>query len=126
MTDWAIERGADSWDLLIENGDIVWTGSVSLFAEVSQRVTYRVMTWLGESVYDRNAGVPYLELVFGETVTAAVVSLLTAIIRETDGVDEIIETPTFLLDPTTRVLSVSCVIKVGTEEGPVSIEVASP
>lgn len=124
MTDLLIENTGDGWDLVIRDGDVVLTHQESRGREVAQRVVYRLMTWLGESPYDRRVGVPYLETVFGFEPVPAVVAILTQIVLETEGVDELLEEPTFLLEAD-RELRITLTIRVGAEDVPVALEIAA-
>lgn len=128
MSDLKIADSGDGWDLVLEDGDVVLFGADDLTAEVAQRVVYTVMTWQGESAYDRAAGLPYLDGIFGFEPVPGVAGLITQAIADTEGVAEIDESPSYLLDTTTHELSISVGIRVvgDSEFTPVSLEVGSP
>ena len=123
MTDLKIEQAQNGWDLVLENGDLVLeTDDTRL---VAQRVIYRLMTWLRESPYDRSAGVPYVDGVFGLQPVEAVVFILTQEMLDTDGVEEVVGEPTYLLD-SGRQLSITATLRVaGDETVPIALEVAT-
>lgn len=129
MSDLYIADGADGWDLVLDDGDVVLVHELEASAwqaEVAQRVVYRVMTWLGESPYDTAAGLPYLSGIFGFEPVPGVAALISQTVLDTDGVLELDSDPSYLLDTTTRELAMSFVIKVGTgEDVPISLEVAA-
>lgn len=120
MSDLKIERSQYGWDAIMTDGDLVLeTDETSL---VAQRVIYRLMTWLRESPYDRSAGVPYLDGVFGPEPVEAIVFLLTQEMLDTDGVDEVIGDPEYILGDD-RVLTISCILRVSGDEVPLSLEI---
>ena len=65
MSDLQIDATTGVWDLTLDDGDAVLVHEISRAAEVAQRVVYALMTWRGESVYDRGVGLPYLDGIFG-------------------------------------------------------------
>lgn len=123
MSDIQIANEGEGWDLVLVDGDLV-LGFDSHAAEVAQRVTYRLMTWLGESPYDRLAGVPYLDGVFNDfEPVPGIVALLIQVIVDTEGVNEVTEDPTFELDG--RTLSIAVEIRVGAQTIPIELAVAA-
>lgn len=52
-----------NYDLDITNGELSFVRSKDAIA---QDVTMSLRTWLGETVYDLSAGVPYLQIIFKE------------------------------------------------------------
>ncbi len=120
--DFAIYNPGTGWDLQLVDGDLVMLAEDSA-SDVAQRVIYRLSTWRGESPFDALAGVPYLDGVFGYEPVAGVVALLRNVIETTEGVDEVIGDPDFVLDET-RTLEISCKIRVGTAEVPIQLKVA--
>ncbi len=115
MSDLQIDATTGVWDLTLVDGDAVLVSDVSLAAEVAQRVVYRLMTWRGESRYDRGAGLPYLDGIFGFEPLPGIAGLLSQTILSVEGVVEIVGAPAYILDDGT--LSYSVVIRVsdGTE-----------
>lgn len=114
MSDLYITAETGEWDLALEDGDLVLVHDLeenAYAAEVAQRVVYRVMTWQGESVYDTAAGLPYLDGIFGFEPVPGVAALISQTVIETEGVAEIDGNPTYLLEPTTRELSMTIAIK---------------
>jgi hypothetical protein len=122
MTDLLIENTGAGWDLALSDGDLALTHKVSRSVEVAQRVVYRLLTWLGESVYDRRAGVPYFETVFGDEPIPEVVALFIQIVIETEGVDGLVGSPSFVLD--NRELAIQFEIQVGPDVETISLQVA--
>lgn len=122
MSDIQIADEGDGYDLVLVDGDLV-LGFESEAAEVAQRVTYNLMTWLGESPYDRLAGVPYLDGVFGDfEPVPGIVALLRKVITDTEGVTEITEEPVFELE--NRQLSIACTFRVGSQTTSIGLAVA--
>jgi hypothetical protein len=115
VSDLQIDATTGVWDLTLVDGDAVLVSDVSLAAEVAQRVVYRLMTWRGESRYDRGAGLPYLDGIFGFEPLPGIAGLLSQTILSVEGVVEIVGAPQYILDNGT--LSYSVVIRVsdGTE-----------
>lgn len=112
--------GGGAHDVDMQYGDLrLETDDVNI---VVQRVKYRILTWLRESPYDRSAGVPYIDGVFGLEPVEAVVSLISQIILDTEGVDEFIEPVEFDLGAD-RELSMTCVLRVSGDEVPLSLGV---
>lgn len=101
MSDFAISNPtASQWDLDLEDGDLVLQSEVTdegLAEVVAQRVTYRVMTWLGESVYSPTEGAPHLEVLGSLQGADGLAGIYALIVQETPGVSEIVgfeyETP---------------------------------
>lgn len=98
VSDLQIDATTGVWDLALVDGDLVFVDDVSRAAEVMQRVIYRLMTWRGESVYDRGAGLPYLDGIFGVEPVPDVVGLLNQTVLDTDGVVAIVESTYTLTD----------------------------
>lgn len=115
MSDLQIDATTGVWDLALDDGDAVLVHEVSRAAEVAQRVVYALMTWRGESRYDRGVGLPYLDGIFGFEPLPGIAGLLSQTILDVEGVTEIIGNPDYILDGGT--LSYSVVIRVddGTE-----------
>jgi hypothetical protein len=115
VSDLQIDATTGVWDLTLEDGDAVLVHEVSRAAEVAQRVVYALMTWRGESRYDRGVGLPYLDGIFGFEPLPGIAGLLNQTILDVEGVTEIIGPPDYILDG--GVLSYSVVIRVddGTE-----------
>lgn len=108
-----IDTTTGPWDLALVDGDLVLTSSRA--EETAQRVVYRLMTWLAESPYDRGAGLPYLDGIFGFEALPGVAGLLTQTILDTEGVAEIVGTPSYLLDDRTLSYSITIRVDDGTE-----------
>jgi hypothetical protein len=51
------------YDMDLTNGDLSFVNGAEA---IGQAVTMRLRTWLGETVYDVSAGVPYLQVIFAE------------------------------------------------------------
>ncbi len=100
-------------DLDITNGDLSF---VEDREAIAQHLTIRLRTFLGESRFNRAAGAPYLQAIFGkQTPKIAVDFVLRAYILETPGitgVEMVVD-----LDRLTRELSVTGVAT--TIDGPV-------
>lgn len=128
MSDLYIAQAGGVWDLVIEDGDAVLVHELDenpLAAEVAQRVVYEISTWLGESPYDRTAGIPYLDGVFGFEPVPGVAAMITQTALETEGVTEIEGTPRYLLDTTTGVLSLDLQLVVGDTTVPLALSVGA-
>jgi hypothetical protein len=51
------------YDMDLTNGDLSFINGAEA---IGQDVTMRLRTWLGETVYDQSAGVPYTQVIFAE------------------------------------------------------------
>lgn len=107
-------------DLKLTNYDMDITDGLLSFVTgaeaVRQHVEMRLRTWLGESVYDRSAGVPYTQVIFQKGVTAASIRfILTNIVEATPGIDEVLSLEVDI-DPRTREASGSGRARAGDEE----------
>jgi hypothetical protein len=116
VSDLYIDSSTGEWDLVLDDGDLVLVHELeenAYPAEVAQRVVYRVMTWSGESPYDVAAGLPYLDGIFGFEPVPGVAALITQTILGTEGVTELAEQPSYLLEPS-RELAMSLAIRIDT------------
>lgn len=98
-------------DLRKTNGDVDLTdGDLWLVTEaeaIRQDIEMELETWLQECVYDRSAGVPYLQIIFRRGTTAQTVRFIVERkILNVSGVTEILEL-TSALDTDTRVFTAS-------------------
>lgn len=90
-------------DLEIVNGELAF---VTAGEAIRQHITMRLRTFLAESPYDRNAGVPYRTILLQPTTPMfARESILSAVILGTPGVTAAQVTVT--LDQTTQTLRAS-------------------
>lgn len=124
MTDFKIANGADGWDLVLDGGDLVLTESLGEMEVVRQRVVYALSTWLGESVYETTAGLPYEQGIFGFEPVPGVVGLIVSRVLQVDGVDGLVGAPSFTLTEA-RVLTLSMTILVGDTEGEINLEIGA-
>lgn len=97
-------------DLLLSDDDMDLTNGELSFvtgpAAIAQHITMRLRTWLGETPYDRNAGVPYLQIIFRKsTPLNAVQFILEQQVLNTPGVLGV--DLTLDLNSQTRVLNVT-------------------
>ncbi len=115
MSDLQIDATTGVWDLTLVDGDVVLVHEVSRAAEVAQRVVYRLMTWLAESPYDRAAGLPYLDGIFGFEPLPGIAGLLSQTILDTPGVVAIVDDPLYELDGGTLTYAVTIRVDDGTE-----------
>lgn len=112
-----------SRDLDITNGDLSF---VSGLDAIAQDIAMALQTWLGESVYDRNAGVPWLQVIFKRgTRPDAARFILENIIRGIDGVQDVLEINASLASAT-RVLTVAARVRALDAEFPIAVEVSTP
>jgi hypothetical protein len=91
-------------DMDLTNGDLSWVNGAEAIA---QDVTMTWRTWLGETVYDTTAGVPYTQVIFVGTNPNldAVRFILEHIAIQREGVIGVELTP--VLNATTRELTVT-------------------
>jgi len=90
-------------DLEIIDGDVSF---VVGRAAIAQHIAMRLRTWLGESIYDRTAGAPYLQAIFVKGATAEAAGyILSLLVERTPGVISVDLDAT--LDRETRELRVS-------------------
>jgi hypothetical protein len=121
VTDFLIERDGYHYDLALTDGDAVLTHTLGRPAEVSQRITFRLLTNLGECPYDLAAGVAWVGGVFGAYPVDGIAGLLTLQIAQTEGVDEVID-PVFDLPTAARTLTITCEVRVTGEDEPVAVD----
>lgn len=106
------------YDLDLTNGELTWvTGAEA----VAQDIQMRLRTFLGESVYDASAGVPYLQIIFEkQTQEFTVESILRQQILATPGVLSILSFD-FEVDPFTRTFTGTS--KVLTTDGEIDFSI---
>ena len=128
MTDLQIAPTGDgTWDLVLESTefgqDFVLVGATAAtwLDEVSQRVVFATMTWLGESMFDITQGFPWEEGVFGKQPIEGIVEYLYQHIESVEGVDNLDEAPVIEFDSPNRRLSISCVVRAGEFVVPVHV-----
>lgn len=112
--DLKIEHVGDGvWDLAMEGGDFVLIGHTEATWPdlVAQRVTFAILTWLGESPFNRGDGFPWADGVFGRNPVEGIAALLHAHIVAVDGVEGLDEPPTLTLDAVTRVLTITATVR---------------
>lgn len=103
-------------DLDITDGDLSF---VTGLEAIAQDITMKLRTWLGESVYDRAAGVPYLQVIFTRGISIhSVRAILEEQIRRVEGVLDVLELEVSL-DHATRVLTATG--RVRADEGVISL-----
>lgn len=108
-------------DLLIQNGQLVFlTGA----AAVAQRIQTRLRSLLGDWVFDRNVGTPWLERILtGEPRLDIARGILAQRIRDSQGVSRLLSLD-LSVDRATRVLTVD--FRAVTTDGEVSGAVGVP
>lgn len=123
MTDFYIDdTDGDGFDLVVsDEGDLTLTHTMGREAEVGQRVIFRLMTHRGECPYDVTAGLPYVNGIFGAAPVSAIGALLSVEIEETEGVDEIIGVPEYLLDD--RTLDVIVTLRIADTDLDLALEI---
>lgn len=105
-------------DLDITDGDLSWVNEIDA---VAQDLSMSLKTWLQETPYDRNAGVPWEQVVFVRGITAnALRAVLEATITSVDGVTDVIQ-----LEPeinfTTREATVTGRVRALDQEFPIAV-----
>lgn len=126
-TDFLIEAiGNGDNDLVIEDNDFVLVGHTAEThgQAVLQDITYEVGTWFGESAFDRNAGFPWREAVFGEEPIDGIGALVQDRISKLEGVDGFEEAPILTLDATRTKLFIRAQVKAGDFILPLNTEVS--
>jgi len=90
-------------DMVFNNGELVFiTGQEA----IKQHIEMRLKTFLGETVYDQSAVVPYIQIIFVKsTPLDSVQFILTDAVENTPGVTG--AELAVQLDPLTRVLTVT-------------------
>jgi len=93
-----------NYDLDLTNGELSF---VTDFDAIRQDIEMALRTWLRETPYDRNAGVPYLQIIFKRgTSLDAIRFIISEIIQGREGVTEVLELATEL-DTLTRTLTIT-------------------
>jgi hypothetical protein len=107
-------------DLAVENGDFVFVTGIEA---VKQDCAMTLRTWLGESVFNRNAGVPWIQIIFERgTPVHAVQFILENVLLGVDGVTDVIEL--FVqLDRVTRAATITGRIRALDQEFPLELAV---
>ena len=124
--DIAIEdTGGGVWDIVLEDGDYKLTteGSVS---DVAQKVVYAWMTWLGESPYNTNQGLPHDQILGSNEPIEGISGLYALAAQEVPGVDELVQFD--FVEPTAAEfkLQISATIRVGQTDAEVLAAVGAP
>jgi hypothetical protein len=107
-----------SGDIAIENGDFAFVTGIEA---VAQDCVMTLRTFLGESVYDRSKGTPWLQVIFERgTPVANIIFILGNILQGVDGVTEVISlTPT--VDALNRRMTVTGRIRALNQEFPLPV-----
>jgi hypothetical protein len=92
-------------DMVIIDGELQFvTGQTA----IGQHIGMRLKTWLGETVYDQSAGVPYLQVIFQRIVSLdSVRFILSRVVLDTPGVISLVADLDLDLDSQTRTLTAS-------------------
>lgn len=111
------------YDVDLTDGELSF---VRLIDAVRQDIEMGLRTWLAETAYDRNAGLPYLQVIFqrGTTVTSIRFIILQFLLAR-DGVEEVIELDTSV-DRNNRELTVTGRLRALNEEFPLQVVVDNP
>lgn len=126
MTDIRIYDTGDLWDVTLVNGDLelVPESDTDDAEAVTQRVTFELMIWLGESVYETRAGMPYENGIFGFGPVPGVGAYIYSRVLAVEGVATFDEDPTFELD-SERALDVSLpIVTAAGQAARVSLEIS--
>ena len=110
------------YDMDLTDGELSW---VEDQPAIAQHIVMRLRTWLGETVYDTSAGVPWLQVIFrGKNPDLNSINfILTQHVINTPGVEA--AELKLVLDSATRELTVTGTAQ--TIEGPVKFsEIFSP
>lgn len=76
-------------------------------AATAQRMQYEFGVWLGESPFDRSAGFPWEQAVFGRGPIEGVAELVYTRALAVEGVDDVESMPEMFLNSETRVLTMT-------------------
>lgn len=107
-------------DLDITNGRLSWVTGVNATV---QRVTMRLRSLLGESVYNRLGGTPWRQVLFQRGITEAqATAILAQHIRSTRGVDDVVDL-VVAIDRTDRTMNVRGVVTASGDSVPINITV---
>jgi hypothetical protein len=104
--------GGGAWDLVLsetEHGlDAVLVGDTAAThqAAVLQRLTYALLVWLGESIFDRSVGFPWEQGVFGRAPIEGIPAYLQEHAEAVDGVEGLIDAPSMFYDADARRLRI--------------------
>lgn len=108
------------YDLDITNGALSFVSGIEA---VRQDIEMALRTWLQETPYDRNAGVPYLQVIFRRGTTPATVRfLIEQKILSRRHVTEVLSLESSF-DPATRQLTISGRVRALNTEIDISTEV---
>lgn len=98
----AFAQGTRCTDLDLTNGR---ASLVSGAEEIAQRIRITLQTQLGESVYDRSGGTPYLEVLMAPgTTEIAIAATVETVLRNVTGVSRVDELSVTVVD---RVATIS-------------------
>jgi hypothetical protein len=109
-----LERGPDG-DLVVVEGN----------EEVINHLTYRMHCWLGESVYDRSAGLPYIGAVFGGQPMEAIAGLFQVYILQTRGISSMLPISEIELDDEAVLTMAPTVFLEDGEDATIPVEVST-
>lgn len=122
MSDFLIEPvGGGSYDAVLAETDqgldlvLVGEDATTHPQAVLQRVTYALLTWLGESRFDRSVGFPYEQAVFGVQPVDGIPVLFQQRALAVEGVEGLANYPGLLYDPQTRRLVIEPLQLTGEE-----------
>jgi hypothetical protein len=92
MNDAKIERVSGQYGVVLEDGDLVLhdeSTDEGYALAVVDRCIYTLMTWLGECVYQRSAGLPHEQVLGSLGQIAGIAGLYVAALQDVEGADEI-------------------------------------
>lgn len=92
--DFRIAKTGDQWGPVLVDGDIVLLNDESddqdeRVEAVAQRCVYKFMTWLGESPYETQAGLPHDDILGSHEPIEGVVGLYALELGDVEGVSAI-------------------------------------
>lgn len=128
MTDFKVESiGGGDYDLVLTDGDFVLIGDTedTWLEAVGQDLLYTFGVWYGESVFDRNAGFPWRETVFGTNPIEGISALIVEYAQARPDIEGFDEPPVIEYDAATARLFLTLQAVARGFVVPVALEVAN-
>jgi hypothetical protein len=102
-----------SGDIDLTNGELSWVTGADA---IRQDIEMHLAAWLNETVYDRSAGMPYIQVIFKRGINENVVRfIVTDQLMARPGVTDVLELLT-TFDRESRELTITGTVRIDTGE----------